>query len=115
MGTGADRARVQRAARSLTVPAGYPIRSIVPCFRQIADLTDPALAGTMVMMDGTSYWHAAYTPEIDGVRGFCDFVSRRDVETAFEVYDVIERSRDEAIVVCNKMVSIRNADVPPAG
>jgi hypothetical protein len=42
-------------------------------------------------------------------------VSRRDVETAFEVYDVIERSRDEAIVVCNKMVSIRNADVPPAG
>jgi hypothetical protein len=66
----------------------------------------------MVMMDGTSYWHAAYAPEIDGVRGFFDFVSRHDVETTFELYDVIERSRDEAIVVCNKTVSIRTGDDP---
>jgi hypothetical protein len=78
----------------------------------IAQMTDPALSGSMIMMDGETIWKATFDAEVEGVRGFLDFAARHQVTTRHDVLDVMFRSPDEAIVVTRKTVQILDGDDP---
>jgi uncharacterized protein (TIGR02246 family) len=74
----------------------------------IAEMTDRSLYGRMVMMDGVSEWEPTWEADLDGIRSFLAYAATHDVQTEFELYDIVFRSPDEAVLSTRKTVTIRD-------